>query len=521
MSSYERSRPPLYAQRDRPPARRGPGLRLIALLLLAVLAVAAVLVVVLSGGDAKQDDPDAGGVPLSQRLVPGSAAGEGVDPLRYTPARRADYEARAAAGLAHPLYALSPGGVVATAERVAALRPEIEDAVAGTDVSADDLEGMVYLESGGRPDALSSNDLSGAVGLTQILAQTATDLLGMKVDVKQSTALTKRIRKGGRKAAARERLRAQVDERFDARKSLAATVKYLELAKDKLGTEELAVVSYHMGIGNLQTAQAKYGSTEVPYAQLYFGSTPLDHEAAYAFLASLGDSSSTYLWRVRAAQSIMRLHRDDPAELERLQTLQTNKNSGEEVLHPKADTTVFTSGDEIRAARDAGALDELTAARLRPDGLHIDPAMGVLAPKLDEPKRLFRALTPEALATLLYLGAGVQAISKAGPLTVTSSVRDTAYQDLLVASNPEATQAYSLHTTGNAMDLSRTYVSTAQAQAMQFMLDRLSALDMIAWVREPAAIHITAGPRGKELLGLLKPGAPTAPPIGGEAATSR
>jgi hypothetical protein len=65
------------------------------------------------------------------------------------------------------------------------------------------------------------------------------------------------------------------------------------------------------------------------------------------------------------------------------------------------------------------------------------------------------------------------------------------------------------------MDLSRTYVSTAQAQAMQFMLDRLSALDMIAWVREPAAIHVTAGPRGKELLSLLQPGAPTAPPIGG------
>ena len=42
-----------------------------------------------------------------------------------------------AAGLAHPLYALSPGGAVATAERVAALRPLIDEAVAGTDVDPD------------------------------------------------------------------------------------------------------------------------------------------------------------------------------------------------------------------------------------------------------------------------------------------------------------------------------------------------------------------------------------------------
>lgn len=510
MSSFERSRPPLSSPGRRPPARRGRGWRIAALVLLAA-AIAVGAFVLLTGGAKTSGD---GEIPLSQRLVPGSAEGQGIDPLRYTPARRAAYEARAAAGLAHPLYALSPGGAVATAERVAALRPMIERAVAGSNVGPDVVEGMVYLESGGRPDALASNDLTGAVGLTQILAETATNLLGMKVDVAQSTRLTKRIAKGGRKAAAREKLRARIDERFDAGKSLAATVRYLKLGQDKLGSQELAVVSYHMGIGNVQTALDKYGSSDVPYAQLYFDSTPLNHEASYAFLASLGDSSSTYLWRVRAAQSIMAEYRADPAGLARTAELQTNKNSGEEVLHPKATTTVFTSPDEIRAARSSGALDALTATRLRPDGLLIDPSMGVLAPKLGEPKRLFRALAPEALATLLYLGAGVQAIAKTGPLTVTSSVRDTQYQQLLVASNPEATHAYSLHTTGNAVDLSRTYRSTAQAQAMQFMLDRLSALDVIAWVREPAAIHVTAGPRGRELLGLLRPGAPTAPPVG-------
>jgi hypothetical protein len=75
---------------------------------------------------------------------------------------------------------------------------------------------------------------------------------------------------------------------------------------------------------------------------------------------------------------------------------------------------------------------------------------------------------------------------------MTSAVRDQRYQDLLSARNVEATSRYSLHTTGYAFDVLRRYRSHAQAVAFQFTLDRLQALNLIAWVREPAAIHITA-----------------------------
>jgi hypothetical protein len=83
-------------------------------------------------------------------------------------------------------------------------------------------------------------------------------------------------------------------------------------------------------------------------------------------------------------------------------------------------------------------------------------------------------------------------------------VRDAGYQRLLTRRNIEATHGYSLHTTGWAFDVERTYRSRRHALAFQFMLDRLQALNLIAWVREPAAIHITAGPGSKELLGLLE-----------------
>ena len=113
-------------------------------------------------------------------------------------------------------------------------------------------------------------------------------------------------------------------------------------------------------------------------------------------------------------------------------------------------------------------------------------------------------LRPEALATALYIGAQTRAFSGEAPLTVTSTVRDEAYQRRLVARNREATRNYSLHTTGWAFDIARRYRSEPQALAFQFVLDRLQTLDVIAWVREPGAIHVTAAPEGKALLPLLE-----------------
>jgi hypothetical protein len=93
------------------------------------------------------------------------------------------------------------------------------------------------------------------------------------------------------------------------------------------------------------------------------------------------------------------------------------------------------------------------------------------------------------------IGAGTRAISGGGPLIVTSTVRDERYQRLLAAHDVEATHAYSLHTTGYAFDIARTYVSRAQALAFQFVLDRLTARGLIAWVREPGAIHVAVASR--------------------------
>ena len=121
--------------------------------------------------------------------------------------------------------------------------------------------------------------------------------------------------------------------------------------------------------------------------------------------------------------------------------------------------------------------------------------MGEMARRVGQSARLYRALRPEALATLEAIGSGTRAIAGSGPLVVTSTVRDERYQRVLRATDDEATSNYSLHTTGFAFDIARNYRSRAQALAFQFVLDQLTARGMIAWVREPGAIHVTVASR--------------------------
>jgi transglycosylase-like protein with SLT domain len=391
------------------------------------------------------------------------------DPYAYEPGREHEFDQRAAAGHSHVVYAKSPGGVLATARRVEPFRDDIERAADEAGVDPDLIEGMVFLESAGRPEAMASDDLEGAVGLTQILAETATNLLGMKVDVRASERLTRRLgrARGPRDA---ERLRAkrrELDERFDPAKSIAATGRYLKQAMDEFGREDLAVVSYHMGIGNLNGVLDAYGDHDASYTQVFFDTAPNHHARAYRILTGLGDDSKTYLWRVLASQEVMRLYRDDRPKLERLARLQEGAPSGELVLHPPGSTEAYQTKDDLTAAYLDRGLRPFPN-QLRRYGLRRDP-------DISEP--LYWGLRPKAYALAAYMGRGVRAVSGTkAPLTVTRLVRP----------------GVGMHATGYAFDVSRDYRSDAQAGAFQFMLDRLQSLNLIAWTRDSREIHITA-----------------------------
>jgi hypothetical protein len=308
--------------------------------------------------------------------------------------------------------------------------------------------------------------------------------------------------------------RARIDERFDPEEAIAGMARYLAIAEERFGRADLAVASYHMGIGNLESVIGAYvgpggdggpvaelvDREQLSYARLFFDSSPLRHPAAWQILGDLGDDSSTYLWRVLAAREILHLYRTDRERLRRLIALHGAKATAEEVFHPEERTPSFADPEDLAAAYDDG---DLVAIPRDPDlGFRISRQLGELADDVGAERSLYRGLRPEALATLIYMAARVQAISghERERLIVSSAVRDRSYQELLVETNPEATPNYSLHTTGWSFDIRREYGSNAQASAFQFALDRLRALGVIDYALEPAAVHVTVSHRAAPLV---------------------
>ena len=156
--------------------------RRLAALLVAVVVVAGVVVVLLGRG----------GEPSGpRRLAPGAGTTDATrDPFGYDADRRADFETAAAAGLSHVLCTPSRRAArYATAQRVAALpagdRGRRQARPPGRRTR---WRRSSSWRARGAPDVTASDDLDSAVGLTQILAQTATGLLGLKVDVAQVRA---------------------------------------------------------------------------------------------------------------------------------------------------------------------------------------------------------------------------------------------------------------------------------------------------------------------------------------------
>src|SRR6516164_9614143 len=97
--------------------RRGVRRARITVALAALILAIAALLAVLSAGGGHPGLPLPG---IGRPAPPG-------DPFAYVPSRQGDFEARAVSGSANVLFSKSPGGAMATAARVAAFRPLIDD----------------------------------------------------------------------------------------------------------------------------------------------------------------------------------------------------------------------------------------------------------------------------------------------------------------------------------------------------------------------------------------------------------
>ena len=421
---------------------------------------------------------------------------------------------------------MSPGGVVASAERTAAYRDQIETAAERHGVDPDTLEAVIFLESAGRPDVIAGPTPESASGLAQIIPSTATDLLGMSVDLPQSIAITERITQA-RTPAQAERLRAQraaIDQRFDPAAAIEGAARYLEIAHERFGGDDLAIASYHMGIGNLETVLRAYAGDDptarLSYAQVYFDSGPDSHAEAYELLQRLRRRVGRLpVEGPRLARDHAPLARRPRRARRARPTLATNKATLEEVFHPENETTVFEDPGAIEDATEDGELLPL------PDepglGWEPDPDIGELAEELDQSPDLYRALRPEALATLTYLAGLARNIERRGD----AASGDQRGPRSRVPGAPHPDQpagdvgVLAAHHRLVVRHPPRLRVDAARREAFQFVLDRLRALALLDYAFEPGAIHVTVSSLGAELLRVAAQPEASGSPSGSRAAS--
>ena len=426
------------------------------------------------------------------------------DPFAYDPERKAEFERRAAAGTAPPaLRALAGrrGGDRASASRAGARRSRRAAKQAGVD--PDRLEALVFLESAGRDGrACAGRHRGRGRADADPRRDRPRTCSGMQVDLAAQRAATRAGIDRALRARARcarsqrcARARAKVDERFDPAKALAGTARYLQLAQRALRARGPRVRLLPHGHRQPPERPARLRRRhDVATPQLYFDSTPLATPPPTRSSPRFGDDSSNYYWKLGAAQEIMRLSATTRPSSRGSTALQTAKDSAEEVLHPPGSTPRFATPASCKQAWDDEQIvafpqdERVTGLRAR--------RRAWASSRRCQPAALPRPAPRGARDGALHRRPGARDLASASPLIVTSTVRDERLpapaRGAATARRPATTRC--TRPAGRSTSRAR-YARRRQALAFQFVLDRLQVLDVIAWVREPGAIHVTVSRR--------------------------
>jgi hypothetical protein len=263
------------------------------------------------------------------------------------------------------------------------------------------------------------------------------------------------------------------------------------------------VAAYAAGAEEIARLAGPAGGRRVTYPELFFGgSAERVEDAGFPFL-------------VAAARQILTLYRRDPRRLYDLATGHGTKPGAEDVLRPPDNPASYPDHDAIERALQAG---ELIALPDDPDRtgfrLATDP----------DSRRVFgtelhRLLRPGALAVLMYVaGKAREAVGADLTLELAGAVRpETGKQRLVgagggvgagvVGPGPALSSKYVRPpaSTGYSFELRRNLSLRAQI-AVDRVLARLRALDVVEVVRDGDVDRVTTGPRAGELLDAVRRG---------------
>jgi hypothetical protein len=406
---------------------------------------------------------------------------------------------------------------VAGAERITAARLAgiFRRAADESGLPASLISAVAYLESWGDAQAASPAGPRGIMQFSEATARAA----GLRIvrttrfEVTTSHQLVRR-RKNGKAIYRTVRRKTPYtvtvrDDRLNPERAAPAAARYLARLETKFGGRDWAIFAYHCGEGCvsdlLPLTAAAVGHKQPSVAEMFFAANPAYHTELYEVLQRemQRDYSPTYWFRIRRAEQLLDLYRQDPEAFRELAEEYQNP------IHPqlrandrlmvwlKSNDVFYRSPDDLRQAAGRG---------LAP--VFDDPKFfGFMLPEMaDGPDRdLYLQDSPAAIGTLLYIAFETRRLfeqlkphgERFVPLQVAELVgttdRPAEAGTLLV--DPEFPE----HSTGQVFDIDRSPLPRGERECLNFTLDDLGWDGYLGFIQVTGdTVHIGCSPASRD-----------------------
>jgi hypothetical protein len=406
--------------------------------------------------------------------------------------------------------------VLAGAQRIAAPKlQKIFDAAAKESGLAPSLiAAEAFLESFGDPNAQSPAGPRGIMQFSQATARAA----GLKVVFATRYRTVSERKKVTVEGKTRIKITAhktpyQVivrDDRLSPELAVPAAANYLARMQTKFGGIDLAIFAYHCGEGCVsdfialarQSGDFKKEAITVP--RLFFDSSPIHNREIYERIKEhmLRDYSPTYYFRIRRAEQLIALYKEDPETFKELFDLYKNPSDPTKRANDrlavwlKPQDVLYRSADDLRReeGKSLARVENKPAYfgfQLRTDG------QGSIGSWDVNNREYYLQATPAAIGTLAYISFETHRLfdamkpkgEKFEPLEVTALVRtlDMTEGELVA------------HCTGQVFDIAYAGLPPHEKECLSFILDDLGWDGYLGFVEEmTGTLHIGCSPSSRE-----------------------
>jgi hypothetical protein len=406
--------------------------------------------------------------------------------------------------------------VLAGAQRITSARMQkiFAEAARQSGLTPGLIAAEAFLESFGDPNAQSPSGPRGIMQFSQATARAAGLQVVLATRYRTSTERKKMTVKGKKVTKViTHKVPYEVivrDDRLVPELAVPAAANYLARMQNKYGGIDLAIFAYHCGEGcvsdfiALARQSPDFKKEPITVPRLFFTASPIHNRDIYQRIKEhmLRDYSPTYYFRIRRAEELLSLYKEDPDTFKDI--LENYKNPGDPSKRANDRLAVWLKPQDVvyKSCEDLRREEGKSLARTENKPSYFGFQLRLEGPgsigSWDIKNRVYYQLaSPSAIGTLAYISFETRRLFEAmkphgerfEPLEVTALVRTL---DMTEGER-------SAHCTGQVFDIAYAGLPPHEKEALDFILEDLGWDGYLGFVEEmTGTLHIGCSPSSRE-----------------------